>query len=154
LKPLPYPAPDRLVAIDHRAPGVNLERAGAAPFLYFTYREQAKSFEQIGIWQRGTVSVTGLAEPEEIPTIDLSAGVLRALGVQPVFGRVFTDQDDSAGAPNTAVITYGYWQARFGGQPSAIGRRVNFDGRPYEIIGVLPAPFRFLDSEASAFTPL
>jgi putative ABC transport system permease protein len=154
LKPLPYPLPDRLVVVDHTAPGVNIDRAGAAPFLYFTYREQAKTLESVGIWQGGTVSVTGLAEPEEIPIADVTGGVLPALGVQPALGRLFTAADDSPGSPDTAIITYAYWQARFGGDPSAIGRRVAFDGRPSEIIGVLPASFRFLDRDVSAFTPL
>src|SRR6476646_99234 len=69
LKPLPYPQPDELVAVDHTAPGVDLKSAGSAPFLYFIYREQSKSFRDIGIWQGDTASVIGLAEPEEIPII-------------------------------------------------------------------------------------
>ena len=154
LKPLPYPEPDRVVAVDHRAPGVNLEHAGSAPFLYFTYREQATSFQDVGMWQGDTASVTGLAEPEEIPVVDVTGGVLSILGVQPALGRFFTAADDVPGSPETVVLSYAYWQARFGGQPSAIGRRVMFDGRPREVIGVLPASFRFLDRDASAFLPL
>src|ERR671922_651245 len=66
LKPLPYPRPDELVVLDHRAPGVNLPRTGAAPFLYFTYREDGHAFQEVGLVNTGTVSVTGLAEPEEV----------------------------------------------------------------------------------------
>jgi hypothetical protein len=90
LKPLPYPRPDELVAVDHSAPGVNLKSAGAAPFLYFTYRDQAKSFGDVGMWQGDTVSVTGLASPEEIPVVDVTGGVLPILGVKPALGRRFT----------------------------------------------------------------
>src|SRR5262245_20060563 len=86
--------------------------------------------------------------------VDVSAGVLRALGVQPAAGRIFTDEDDSPGRPDTTVLTYAYWQGRFDGSASATGRRVTFDGKPHEIIGVLPASFRFLDKDVSAITPL
>ncbi len=154
LKPLSYPAGDRLVGIDHAAPGVNIPSAGAAPFLYFTYREQSQTLEAIGMWQGDTVSVTKLAEPEEIPVIDVTEGVLPVLGVQPALGRLFSRADDSPGAPKTVVLSYGYWQARFGGNASAIGRRVIFDGEAREVIGVLPASFRFLDRDASAFVPM
>jgi predicted permease len=154
LKPLPYPSPDALVAVDHSAPGVDIASAGSAPFLYFTYREQSKSFQDLGIWQADTASVTGLAEPEEIPVIVVTDGVLTVLGVTPALGRLFTRADDAPGSPETVILTYAYWQARFGGVATAIGRRITFDGRAREVIGVLPASFRFLDREASAFLPL
>ncbi len=154
LKPLPYPHPDELLGIDHSAPGVNIQHAGAAPFLYFTYREQAKVFVDVGMWQGDTVSVTGLAAPEEIPVVDVTEGVLPILGVKPALGRLFTRADDAPGSPETVILTYGYWQARFGGQTSAIGRRVMFDGRAREVVGVLPQSFRFLDRDASAFVPM
>src|SRR5947209_8193352 len=69
LKPLPYRGSDELVTLDHAAPGVNLPRTGAAPFQYFTYREEGRAFQDVGLWNTGTVSVTGLAEPEEVPTL-------------------------------------------------------------------------------------
>jgi predicted permease len=154
LKPLPYPDAERLIAVDHTAPGVSLERAGAAPFLYFTYREANRTLQDIGMWRSGTVSVTGISEPEQVEEIDVTDGVLPILGVQPLLGRVFSRKDDSAGSPDTVMLSFGYWRTRFGGDPSAIGRRILVDGRPREIIGVLPAGFRFLDSKASLLMPL
>src|SRR5262245_58163503 len=68
LRPLPFHLPDELVAVEHTAPGVNIENAGAAPFQYFTYREDSRAFQDVGLWNTGTASLTGLAEPEEIPT--------------------------------------------------------------------------------------
>src|SRR5258708_1722984 len=65
LKALPYGRPDELVVLDHAAAGLNLSHAGAAPFLYFTYREDGRAFQDVGLWSSGTMSVTGLAEPEE-----------------------------------------------------------------------------------------
>jgi predicted permease len=154
LKPLSYPDPDRLIAVDHAAPGVNLTSAGIAPFLYFTYRDQNQTFQDIGMWTGDNLAVTGLAEPEVVPGIDLTDGVLPLLGARPALGRLFSRHDDSPGSPRTVIISYQYWQSRFGGNPSVIGRGIVLDGRPTEIIGVLPAAFQFLDRKADLFLPM
>jgi putative ABC transport system permease protein len=154
LKPLLYPDPDRLIAVDHSAPGVDMPSAGIAPFLYFTYREQNRTLQDIGMWTGDSLGVTGLAEPEQVPGIDVTDGVLPILGVQPVLGRLFSRQDDLPASPKTVILSYGYWQARFGGKASAIGQRMLLDGRSTEIIGVLPAGFRFLDRKADLFLPM
>ncbi len=154
LKPLRYVHPEALVAVDHSAPGVNMNRAGAAPFLYFTYREQAKTFQDVGLWRSDTDSVTGVGDPEEIRTVDVTDGVLPILGVKPLRGRLFTRADDAPGGAATMILSYGYWRSRFGADPSTIGRRVLVNGKPREVIGVLPETFRFLDRDAAAFMPL
>src|SRR5262245_55043594 len=153
LKPLPYPQSDELVAIDHSAPGINLPSAGAAPFLYFTYREEGRTFEDVGLWNTGTVSVTGLAEPEEAPALFVTDGVLPMLGAQPMLGRLFASTDGAAGSPETVVLTSGYWRSKFGGESAAIGRTLMLDSRPREIIGVLPDSFQFLDRRVSLVVP-
>ena len=153
LKPLPYPRSAELVTIDHGAPGINLPSAGAAPFLYFTYREQGRTFQDVGLWNTGTVSVTGLAEPEEVPTLFVTDAVLPLLGAQPALGRLFSRTDASAGAPETVVLTSGYWRSKFGGEASVIGRTLMLDSKPREIIGVLPDTFRFLDRRVSLVVP-
>jgi predicted permease len=154
LKPLPYGDSERLISVDHSAPGVDIKNAGIAPFLYFTYRDQNRTLEDIGMWQSDSVSVTGLAEPEQVPSIDVTDGVLPILKVQPILGRLFSRQDDSPGTQATAVLSYGYWQRRFGGDRSVLGRRVLIDSKAVEVIGVLPAGFRFLDRDADLFQPM
>jgi len=149
LKPLPYPRPDELVALDHSAPGINLTRAGAAPFLYFTYREEARVFQDVGLVNTGTVSVTGVGEPEEVPTLWVTDGVLPILGAQPMLGRVFLKTDAAPGTPETVMLASGYWRTKFGADSSAIGRTLTVDGVRREIIGVLPDSFRFLDRHVS-----
>jgi hypothetical protein len=150
IKPLQYPGSDALVAMNHSAPGVNIQNAGSAPFLYFTYRDHAKSFSDMGLWRGDSDSVTGLGEPEEIRTVDVTDGVLPILGVKPLLGRLFTRADDAAGSPETIILSYGYWQRRFGGDPAAIGRRVLMDGRAREVIGVLTASSRTRSRSARA----
>ena len=154
LKPLPYPQPDQLVVLDHSAPGLNLKHTGAAPFLYYTYREDGRVFQDVAMWTGDTVSVTGMAEPEEVRAVDVTDGMLPMFGATPSLGRLFTKQDDSPGAADTVILMAGYWRSRFGADPSAVGRRIMLDGKAHEIIGVLPDSFRFLDQKPSLILPL
>jgi predicted permease len=154
LKPLPYPQAPQLVALDHAAPGLGIPRAGAAPFLYYTYREDGRVFDDVALWRTGTASVTGLAQPAEVRTLDATDGLLPILGVQPMLGRLFTRADDAAGSAETVILTAGYWRSQFGADRSAVGRVLVLDGRPREIIGVLPETFRFLDRDVSVVVPM
>ena len=154
LKPLPYPEPDRLMSVWLNAPGLGVARMNASPATCFTFREEGKTLQESGIWRRNDVSVTGLAEPERVHTVDVSGGVLPALGIQPMLGRVFTLQDDAPGSPETIVLTYGYWRRRFGADPGVIGRRILVDSRAREVIGVMPPNFRFLNVRAEILMPL
>ena len=85
--------------------------------------------------------------------MDVTDGVFPMLGVQPALGRLFDRKDDSPDGPETAVLSYRYWQTRFGGDQKVVGRRIILDGRPREIIGVLPQSFRFLDQRPSVIVP-
>jgi predicted permease len=154
LKPLPYSHPEDLIDLHLAAPGVNFPDADPAPFLYFTYREQGQSFQSVGLYRWNTQSVTGLTEPEEVQCLNVTAEVLPILGVQPALGRWFSEKDAAPGSPQTAVLTYGWWQARFGGDPSVIGRQIMANGISREVIGVMPASFRFLDRDAAFLLPL
>src|SRR5580698_5950042 len=154
LKPLPFPHPDELITVNHAAPGVNLPEAGSAPFLHFTYRDQAHSFQDIGLYRWSDRTVTGLREPETLLSLNVTAQVLPILGMQPELGRWFSDKDDAPGSPQTMVLAYGWWQARFGGDRSVIGRAITVDGETREVIGVMPAKFSFLDRAAAFLLPL
>src|SRR5436190_3587210 len=153
LKPLPYPHSEELVGIWHTAPGVNLPELNSAPFLYFTYREHGRTFQDVGLWSERSATVTGLAEPERVSVLRVTDGVLPLLGVPPLRGRTFSRADDQAGTPPTVVLSYAYWQSHLGGEAGVIGRRLTVDGRPHEVIGVMPRSFRFLDVKALLFLP-
>lgn len=147
LKPLSYPQSDRLIGVWYKAPGINIPRVGIAQYLYFIDREQSKTIEDIGMAVAVSYSMTGGAQPEQVQALQVTDGALPILGVHPVYGRLFTARDDSPNTPKTVVLTYGFWQQHFGGDPSAVGRTLRLDGRTYEIIGVLPEDFRFLDQD-------
>jgi predicted permease len=153
LRSLPYPRPDRLVGVWHTAPGLNIKKLNAAPFTYFLYREEGRSFQDIGLWRTESVSVTGIGEPQELDSLFVTERTLPALGVQPILGRGFTVQDDSPSGPETVILTYGYWQRRFGGEAGAIGQRILVDGKAKEVIGVLPRDFRFMNFNPDMVLP-
>ncbi|MGD0302342.1 MAG: ABC transporter permease [Bryobacteraceae bacterium] len=154
LKPLPYPHAEQLIEVSHSALGVHLPDAGSAPFLHFTYRDQGQSFQNLGLFRWNTRTVTQLTEPETAQCLNVTAEVLPILGVQPALGRWFTERDDTPGSPKTAVLMYGWWQARFGGDRSVTGRNIIVDGVAREVIGVMPAAFRLLDHDAAFLLPI
>ena len=155
LKPLAYPQADRLVGIWHLAPGIGFDNLNMAPFLYFIDREQNSTFDDVGMYNGDSLSVTGVGEPEHVSGMDVTDATLPLLGVKPVLGRLFTRRDDMADAPKTVILSYNYWQKKFGGNSSVIGRTLNIDGTSREIIGVLPRNFEFLDNyNAAMFLPM
>ncbi|HUJ83247.1 MAG TPA: ABC transporter permease [Candidatus Acidoferrales bacterium] len=145
LKPLPYPNPDELVGVRHTAPGIQIKDLNMSPSNYFVYRDQNKTFQDIALYLDDSVSITGVGEPEKVKALLVTDGTLRLLGVSPMLGRTFAKQDDSPGAPETAVITYGYWRRKFGADVSVIDRNILVNGKSRQIIGVLPQRFHFLD---------
>lgn len=145
LRPLPYPHPEQLVTVSHTAPGWNLADVAASPSTYFIYREQNRSFQEIGLYLFDTVTVTGLAQPERVQALEVTDGILPILGAAPLLGRVFTRADDTPGGADFVMLTYGYWQRKFGADRSVIGKAITVDGMTRQIIGVLPQEFQFLD---------
>lgn len=152
LKPLPFHEPDRLVTLRQYAP----HGAGTnhGPGTYLTYRENQKAFEAIGAWDPTEVSITGGRDPERVQALLVSASTLPLLRVQPVLGRLFSTEDDTPGNPLRVLLTYGCWQRRFGGAENVVGQALEIDGRAGEIIGVLPASFKFLRTRPEIVLPM
>jgi putative ABC transport system permease protein len=159
LKPLNYPKAEELVSLHQTAPGA----AGLADFenglllsasMYFTYAEQNRTFQSLGVWVMGTANVTGLAEPEQVRVVFVSDGVLQALGTPPEVGRWLSATDQIPGGPPRVVLSYGYWQRRFGGDPKVIGRNILVDSGAKEIVGVMPKGFQFVDADFDLVCPL
>lgn len=147
LKPLGYPHPDELVGVWHSAPGLGIEDVNMAPSNYFIYREQNRTFVDVGLYNGDSVSVTGMAEPEQVPALDITDGVIPILGIPPLLGRGFYSSDTTRGSSDTVILTYSYWRRKFGGDPATVGRSIVVDGKSRQIIGVMPQQFHFLDRE-------
>lgn len=143
LKPLPYPKSQQLVVVQQTAPGINIKEVPGSPSTYFVFRDQNRSFQDLGMITGDSVSVTGVAEPEQLRAQRVTDGLLPVLGVTPAIGRGFTRQDDSPGNPKTAILMYGYWQRKFGGNRAILGQIIKIDGEQHQVIGVMPQSFHF-----------
>jgi len=154
LRPLPYSDPDRLVYVWEVSPRGD-SRNVVSPGNYHDWRERATVFEAIGA-TTGIIdrAVTGGDEPIKIESVALTPSTLDVLGVRPLLGRVFAEADGAPNAPALALLAHGFWQRRFGGDPSAIGRVLQVDGGPVTIVGVMPATFRFPSPEVDLLTNL
>jgi predicted permease len=150
LKPLSYPRSEELIGLSHAAPGINIKELPGAPSNYFIYRDQNRSFQDIAMMTGDSDSVTGVGEPEQVRAMRVTDGMIPILGVAPMLGRGFTRQDDSPGSPLTVMLMYGYWQRKFGGDRGVVGQTIKVDGKPRQIIGVMPKDFHFLDQEDPA----
>ena len=155
IKPLPYGDADALVSLKHTSVDTTVgPPVGMSAALLLTYARENRSFRQIGVWSRGTANLAGGVLPEEVESVSVSAGTLPALGVQPMMGRWFSNEDHAPGSPETVILAYGYWQRRFGGDSSVIGREVTIDASPRTVVAVMPAGFRFLDDTPQIILPL
>ena len=156
IKPLPYPDSDAVVTVTHSPVfgGVRGDNFPFSPQMLETYLTNGRAFEELGIYRGGQAAVTGIGDPEQTTTLLVSAATLRALQVQPAIGRWFSPDDDSPGASETAILSDGYWQRRFGADPSVIGRTITIDGTPREVIGVMPARFTIGGNPADLILPL
>ena len=144
LRPLPYPAPDRLAVIwsDWTERGGPDREWFGWPDLY-DLREEVDAFEEVGIWTDPNVTVTGLGDASQHAAMVASVGTLsRVFRVTPELGRLFGPEDDGPDAPNHVVVSYAFWRDRLGADPNAVGRAIEINGASQLVIGVLPEDFR------------
>ncbi len=159
LKPLPYPQPEQLVAVWLHAPGAAgltnfAQGLRLSPSMYLTFAEHNRTFQSIGVWISGTANVTGIARPEEVHTTYISDGVLQTLNVPPAAGRWILPGDQVPHGREVAMLGYGYWQRRFGGDRSVIGRNIEVDSEEREIVGVMPRGFEVVNQDFDLLIPL
>ena len=153
LKPLPFFEPDRLVGLWHRGSIENFPVMNQGPATYFVALDHHRVFEGVGVWETNRASITGRGDPENVEALTVTHTTLPLLRVQPVLGRLFVEAEDAPGSPLRVILTYSYWQRRFGGATNVIGQSLQIDGNPAEIIGVLPSSFRFLREQPAVVLP-
>lgn len=159
LRPLPYPNSDQLVSLWLDAPGAGglanfASGLKLSPSMYFTFSQHNQTFQSMGIWTWSNSNITGLAQPEEVRSALITGGILETLDVPPALGRWFSTADQDPNGSKTAMLSYGYWQRRFGGDPSVIGRTIQVDSQTREIVGVMPRGFRMVDRDFDLLLPL
>ncbi|MFN2567519.1 MAG: ADOP family duplicated permease [Gemmatimonadaceae bacterium] len=152
LRPLPFRQPEQLVRIWETNP--SSDQFSASDPNYLDWRARTRSFAEMAAYRWGSMNLVGSGEPEQLTVIGVTHTLFPLLGVSTRHGRTFTaDEDRPGGATRVVVLTDGLWQRRFGGDPGVVGRTLTLDGRPYTVIGVMPAGLRFLD-DAELWYPL
>ena len=141
LRALPYPQPDQLVWFWESQP--NLEQAPFSAADFLDYQAQNQSFQQVATIRRLSFNLTGQGATERIPGMVATPNVFSLLGVHPILGRDFLPEEGAFGAPRRALLTFGLWQSHFAGDRAVVGRSLTLDNQPVQIIGVLPANFRY-----------
>jgi predicted permease len=141
LRPLPYANADRLVILWNTSPGLGITEDWFSTAQYADIKDGVRSFDDVGLAIGANANLTGDGEPERIGTIRVSSNVLGMLGARPLFGQTFTASDDRPGGTGKALLSYGTWQRRYGGDPAVVRRSLTLNGQIYEIVGVMPASF-------------
>jgi predicted permease len=159
LRPLPYPEPEQLVSLHLNAPGA----PGLGQFrselrlsasMYFTFARHNHVFQSMGVWGPGTASITGIAQPEQVNTAQISGGILEALRVPALHGQWLTEADQDAHGLGRVMLSYGYWQRRFGGDPGVVGRTISVNSQSRVIAGVMPRGFKIVNYDFDLLVPL
>jgi len=159
LRPLPYPEPQQLVSLHLNAPGAPglaefRSELRLSPSMYFTFARHNRSFQSLGIWGPGTASITGIARPEQINTAMISSGILETLDVPALHGQWLTAADQDPRGLGRVMLSYGYWQRRFGGDPAVVGRTISVNSQPRVIAGVMPRGFKIVNYDFDLLIPM
>ena len=152
LRGLPYKSPDRLYHIWENTPAKEFPKR---EFSYPDYQDyqQNNVFEGLAAYTGGGAILSGYGDPESLNSPRVSANFFSVLGVDPRLGRTFQTGEDTQGGPKVTILTYGFWQRRFGGDPGIVGRALTLNGDSYTVVGVLPASFQFALRPADLFVP-
>lgn len=154
IKPLPYPQSDRLVDVSNSALGIGLPAFEQSDVSYFLFQDQNQSFQGLGLYLETAVNLTGDGEPERLDGARITATLLPTLGVTPQLGRDFTPEELAPDGPPAAVLSHSLWQRRFGSDTAVLGRRIEINAVPHEVVGVMPAGFSFPESATQVWLPL
>jgi putative ABC transport system permease protein len=153
LRPLPFMEPNRLVQVAEKNDKLNLPSFGASVLNFLSWREQTKTFEELAAVGFSNYTLTGTGEPEQFSGNRISPALTRVLGISPVAGRAFTDEEEKPGASPVAMIGEGLWKRRFGADPALIGRTLTLNGVPTTVVGIAPAALNLI-SGGEVYTPL
>ncbi len=153
LRPLPYPAADRLVLVHNSYPKAGVDEASNSVPDYFDRRQMTDVFEEVGIFEPRGLTVGGRGDAERVLGMAATPSVLRMLGATAYRGRTLTEGDAQPGREHEVVLSYAAWARLFGGADGAIGQSLRLNGEPYTVVGVLPASFRYVEPGVALWIP-
>jgi putative ABC transport system permease protein len=159
LRPLPYPNGDELMTVSDYMPKLATRgsepgrmRNSVSPANWMDWQRESRSFQNFAAWRAGSMTLTGVGEPARLDVQLVSWEFFPLLGVRPLHGRLLSAEDDRPNAPQVAILAHHLWQSRFGSDPSVVGRTVQINDAPMQIVGVMPEGFQFLDQEVALWT--
>jgi len=159
LKPLPFRDPSQLIMVyEHfRGDWANQDSFNynvVSPADYYDWRAQTHGFQDMAAWRWWQFNLTGERDelPEVVPAAAGTWNFFPLLGVQPAFGRTFTESEDHPGS-NVVMLTWSVFERRFAGDPSIVGRQIHLDGKPCTVVGVLPKDFAYPDATVQVWVP-
>src|ERR671926_481392 len=151
IRPLPYAESDRLVFLNEKSPILDEMSISYPNFL--DWREHNQTFEKMGVYNRASYNLTGAGEAERIVTGQVSADLFSVLRVNPLYGRVFTNDEDKPGGTPVVVLSYALWQRRVGGETSILNQALTLNGKSYTVIGIMPQSYAY-PSRAEMYVPV
>jgi predicted permease len=154
LRPLPYKQPERLVRVVQSQRQLGLDIWSLSQATFVALRDNTNTLESFASYATGGVNLSSEGEPERVSVGNVSADFFKVFDIPPVLGRTFHSGEDTPGNNNVCVISYGFWQRRFGGSPSALGRALNLNNNSVEIVGIMPAGFDFPRPTIEIWIPL
>jgi predicted permease len=154
LRPLPYPEPTRLVRVWESKPSRGAFKNVVNPFNFLDWREKSHAFQAMAAVIASTHNLNAKGQPIAVPGLRVSPEFFSILQVPPARGRTFVADDAVPGQDRIAVISYQLWQGQFGGDPGVVGRNIELDGQPFDVVGVMPPGFSFPQSKAQIWIPL
>ena len=153
LKPLAYPDAQQLVVIHNALPKSQVSETGVSGFDYAEIRARKDVFASSAVMYWNDLTLTGFGPARHIDVVNASASFFDVLAVPPQLGRVFTEAEDRAGAPKTAVLSDAFWRTTFSADPQVAGRVFKLNGIPYTVLGVMPAAFDYPSRETQMWIP-
>jgi len=153
LKPLPWPHADKLVQLGETRGGAPPRFGSFTNAVYLAWKDQATTIDGIAGWSARAVTLTGSGDPERVRIVSCSASLFPILGARPLVGSLFDEADETLRDPSVIVLSERLWRRRFGADPGVVGRRLELDGRPHAVVGVLPDALAFPDRFVLAWVP-
>src|SRR5437867_2354805 len=154
LRPMPYDRPDRLLMVWQHDFNRSLAREWVSPANFLDWKKDSRAFESLAAFRDRSFDLTGSGEPERLDGQWVSASLFPILGVKPLYGRVFREEEDRAGAERVVLLSHRLWQRRFGSDPGIVGKSIALSGQSVVVVGIMPPGFRFPGSDDELWAPL
>jgi putative ABC transport system permease protein len=156
LNPLPYPDSARILVLDFGNPAANVASGftSVSSQQYFQYLDRSRTLSSLAVYQVDDLTLSGRGVPARIRVSRVTPSLGSVLGVSPVVGRWFAENEGAPGAPPVAILSHGLWTTRYGGDPAILGQFVDLDGVPTVVVGVMPRSYAFPEAATEVWMPL